>query len=135
MTRDQGQQLSIDRCDPATYKEALALAAQAWPEAERAGYWQAIRSLVSQGDGDQANVGPACRAGPVLPAVRNPNRLLAAQVAQVLPGSVAVVWSPQFEPAIPSEQLHLAAALFVRMNHELQKAGAQMAQALVVASD
>jgi mycothiol synthase len=125
MTSAQSQQPSIDRCDPAGDKEALALAAQAWPEAERAGYWQAIRSLVSQGEGDRA----------VLLAARAADRLLAAQVAQVLPGSVAVVWSPQFETTIPSEQLHLAAAMFARMNHELQKAGAQMAQAFVVAGN
>src|SRR5262245_59314096 len=82
MTCADGGQPFIDRCDPATDKEALALAAQAWPEAERAGYWQAIRSLVSEGDPDRA----------VLLAVHNANRLLAAHVAQLLPGNVAVVW-------------------------------------------
>ena len=81
MTRAECGQPSIDRCNPATDKEALALAAQAWPEAERAGYWQAIRSLVSQGDADRA----------VLLAIRGDHQLLAAQVAQVLPGNVAVV--------------------------------------------
>ena len=75
MTRAPREPTSIERCDPAADKEALALAAQAWPEAERASYWQAIRTLVSQGDGDRA----------VLLAIRNANRLLAAQVAQVLP--------------------------------------------------
>jgi ribosomal protein S18 acetylase RimI-like enzyme len=125
MKRAQGEHPSIDRCDPATDKEALALAAQAWPQAERAGYWQAIRSLVSHGDGQRA----------VLLAIRNAHRLLAAQVAQVLPGNVAIVWSPQFETPIASEQLQLAAALFARMNHELKQGGAQMAQSLVSASD
>jgi mycothiol synthase len=125
MTRAGGGQPLIDRCDPAADKEALALAAQAWPEAERAGYWQAIRSLVSQGHPERA----------VLLAIRNADRLLAAQVAQVLPGNVAVVWLPQFDKAPASDQAHLAAALFARMKHELKQGGAQMAQSLISAGD
>ena len=35
--------LTIDRCQPASEKEVLALAAQAWPEVERAAYWKALR--------------------------------------------------------------------------------------------
>ncbi len=129
MSRNEGEQTLIDRCDLASAKEALALAAQAWPQAERAGYWQAIRSLPSQGERSRA----------VLLAARDADRLLAAQVAQLLPGNVAVVWAPQFAGATAAtqaaDQQRLANLLFARMKHELRQGGAQMAQSLVNSGD
>src|SRR5262245_17900532 len=62
--------IQIDRCDPAAEKEVLAVAAQAWPEAERAAYWQAIAALVRGGHSDRV----------VLLAARAGDRLLAVQI-------------------------------------------------------
>jgi ribosomal protein S18 acetylase RimI-like enzyme len=125
MTREARELPMIHRCDPASDKEALALAAQAWPDAERAGYWQAIRNLARSGEADRA----------VLLAVRQNGRLLAAQVAQVLPGNVAVVWLPQFQLADAADQAKWNGLLFEHLKHELQQAGAQMAQGLVNLED
>jgi mycothiol synthase len=117
--------IQIDRCDPAAEREVLALAAQAWPEAERAAYWQSIAALVRTGQADHV----------VLLAARVGEQLLAVQLAQSLPGRAAAVWPPQFAAA-DAETCHRAAALlFARIATELASTGSQMAQALLSLND
>src|SRR5689334_9955302 len=79
---------SIEPADPLADKEVLALAAQAWPEAERAFTWQSVRSAA------EAEPASVC-----LLAARRGEQLLAAIVSQTLPGRAAVVWPPQFAAA------------------------------------
>src|SRR5262249_52885965 len=79
-------QVSIARCDPAVDKQALALATGAWPDSERAAYQQTIAGLLKIGQANQI----------VLLTARENDRIVAAQLAQSLPGRAAVVWQPQF---------------------------------------
>ena len=118
--------ITIARCDPAAEKDALGLAAQAWPQAERAGYWHAIRALVQAGQAERV----------VLISARNTDRLLAAQLGQSLPGRAAVVWSPCFpagESQLPED--HLVASLFAHVHRGLAATGAQLAQSLLTPGD
>src|SRR3954452_4365039 len=79
--------VEVHRCDPASDRSALAIAARAWPATERSAYGQAIENLVAQGLATRV----------VLLAARRGDVLLAAQVAQMLPGNAAITWPPQFE--------------------------------------
>jgi len=117
--------VTIDRCDPLAEKSVLGLAAQAWPEAERAGYWKAISALVRGGQADRV----------VLLAARENDDLVAAQVAQSLPGRAAVVWPPQFAAIDATKRNSLAALLFGRLVPELAATGAHLAQALLADND
>jgi ribosomal protein S18 acetylase RimI-like enzyme len=115
----------IDRCDPAAEKEVLAIAAQAWPEVERAAYWQAIAALVRGGQSDRV----------VLLAARQGDRLLAAQLGQSLPGRVAAAWPPQFTAGDTINRDQITGQLFARLTSDLAATGAQMAQALLADGD
>src|SRR5437762_1990472 len=124
MDANSATTLTIDRCQPASEKEVLALAAQAWPEAERAAYWKALRDLVRGGQPERV----------VLLAVRQHDQLLAAQVGQSLPGKVAVAWPPQFA-ANRQDASSIGAVLFGRLVRELAATGAELAQALLRCDD
>jgi len=116
---------AIGRSDPLADRAALELAARAWPDAERPAYWLAIHDLASTGQGERV----------VLLAARQNDVLLAAQVAQSLPGRAAVVWPPQFSPNANSHCESIAQQLFDRLMPELAATGAHIAQALVAISD
>jgi mycothiol synthase len=111
----------IERSDPAHDKLVFGLAAQAWPEAERPGYWQSIQTLVQN---QRAN-------SVVLLAARNDGELIAAQIGQVLSGKAAVVWPPQFVGSNPSGREQITSELFQQMSGYLTAGGAHMAQALL----
>lgn len=116
--------LTIERCGSADTKEVLALAAQAWPESERAGYWKTMRDLVRRGQPERV----------VLLAARQDDQLLAAQVGQSLPGKVAVAWPPQF--AVDCQDARtMAMLMFTRLLRELSATGAELAQALLQCDD
>src|SRR5687767_825371 len=104
---------TVARCDPSIEKEALALAAQAWHETERAAYWQTIGGMIRGGQSDRV----------FLLAVRENDRLLAAQIAQSLPGRAAAVWPPQFARANEEKQHQIAAALFEQLKPALAAGG------------
>jgi len=114
----------IERCEPASAKEVLGLAAQAWPEAERAAYWKMVRDLVRGGEPERV----------VLLAARQDEELLAAQIGQSLPGKVAVVWPPQFE-AKHADASSISVLLFNRVKGDLAATGAELAQALLPCDD
>lgn len=116
---------TIVRCDPGAEKEVLAFAAQAWPEAERAGYWKAIGELVRARQAGQV----------VLLGAREGDRLLAAQLGQSLPGRAAVVWPPQFCAMDSDERERLTGRIFPRLIEELAATGAHVAQALLARGD
>jgi len=116
---------TIARCDPSIEKEALALAAQAWHETERAAYWQAIGGMIRGGQRDLV----------VLLAAREGDRLLAAQIAQSLPGRAAAVWTPQFARVHEVEADQITAALFEQLTPALAVNGNHLAQALVDLND
>src|SRR6185369_16075228 len=78
--------LKVVHCDPAREKAALELAAVAWPAAERLAYGQAIENLIESGLAERV----------VLVAGRCGERVVAAQLAQMLPGRAAIAWPPQF---------------------------------------
>jgi ribosomal protein S18 acetylase RimI-like enzyme len=113
------------RCDPATEKTVLALAAQAWPESERAAYWKSIQALVRDGHAEQV----------VLLAGQEQNEVVAAQIAQSLSGRAAIVWPPQFADHAHAPRTTMATPLFARLWPELAAAGVELAQSLASASD
>lgn len=117
--------LTIARCDPIRDKNVLALAAQVWPEGVRAGHWQAATASVA------GNPGGAV----VLLAAWEGDRLLAAALAQPLPGKAAVVWPPQILVSDEQQALHIAAALLTRLHAELQGSGMHLAQAILASDD
>ncbi len=116
---------SIARCDPAADKDVLTLATKAWPDAERAAYQQTLDGLLKRGQANQI----------VLLAALEENRLLAAQLAQSLPGRAAVVWQPQIVGPPGAAPGDLVTALFARLSAELVQAGAHLAQALLPLGD
>jgi ribosomal protein S18 acetylase RimI-like enzyme len=128
MAQDDRPIGSVGRYDPATNRALLALAAQAWPDTERAGYWRAIHDAIASGQGSQV----------ILLGLVDRGAWCGAQVAQVLAGHVALVWPPQFT-ATSSEPLSkrrsAAGELFARLHAELAQAGTQLAQALTSAGD
>ncbi len=115
---------TIARCDPAAEKEVLALAMKAWPDAERAAYQQTLQGLIGSGRANQI----------VLLAAREDGRLIAAQLAQSLPGRAAVVWQPQFANA-SKIACEISKQLFDFLKKELLAAGAHLAQALLPIGD
>jgi mycothiol synthase len=118
--------LTLARCDPAAEKDVLALAAQAWPEAERAGYWQAIGALLRSDQAERV----------VLISARAGDQLLAAQLGQTLSGRAAVVWPPCFssdKSQLPDDDL--VTSLFAHLFRGLIATGAQLAQALLSPDD
>ena len=70
----------VFRCDPATDKEALEIAARAWPAAERLAYGKSIENLIADGLANRV----------VLLEARRQDRVVAAQLAQMLPGKAAI---------------------------------------------
>jgi ribosomal protein S18 acetylase RimI-like enzyme len=113
--------LTTDRCDPAEEKNILALAAQAWSEPERPAFWQAIAAMIRSGQADRV----------VLLAARRHGEPIAAQLAQAMPGRVAVVWPPQFQIADEPSRENVAALLFDRLMRELSGCDVHLAQALL----
>ncbi len=116
--------VKIARCDPAADKEILALATKSWADAERSAYQLIMDGLLQGGQANQI----------VLLAAREEDRLVAAQLAQSLPGRAAIVWPPQFNAA-NNDCESIADQLFGRLPIELAQAGAQLAQALVAIRD
>src|SRR5262245_54148822 len=82
MGQPDSTRVTILRCDPALNKPVLALAAQAWHAAERAAYWRTINGLIDAQQADRV----------ILLGVHDQERWVAAQVAQVMHGRVAMVW-------------------------------------------
>jgi mycothiol synthase len=117
--------VQIIRCDPMAEPDVLALAAHAWPEAERTSYAQAIAAAMRSGQADQI----------VLVAAKENEEFLAAQLAQVLPGRVGVVWQPQIRAADATRHDALAVMLFSRLVRELVSSGAHLAQAVLSPTD
>jgi mycothiol synthase len=118
-------QITIRRCDPLAEKDVLALAALGWVESERSAHWQAIRVAAKSGNADHV----------VLLAAYAGGELLAAQVAQSLPGRAAVVWLPQFSLAAKDARDDIAARLLARLLPDLAASGAHLAQALLATGD
>jgi ribosomal protein S18 acetylase RimI-like enzyme len=110
---------------PAEDRAALALAAQAWPEEERAAQWQSLAAAAQQGKTSSV----------VLIAARSGSAALAAVVAQALPGRTAILWPPQFDGLQPPEQASLAPRLWTLLADELRQRGVHLAQALTSPSD
>jgi len=121
----ESNSITIDRCDPAAERNVLALAARAWPESERAAYWQAIKGNLAAGNSRSI----------ILLAARDAERLLAAQVGQVMAGKAAVVWQSAIEVGDSLQRASIARQLFTRMTHELAGEGACLAQSLLAPSD
>ncbi|HEY2412452.1 MAG TPA: GNAT family N-acetyltransferase [Pirellulaceae bacterium] len=115
-------EIRVARCDPATDKQALEIAARAWPATERLAYGQAIENLVANGLADRV----------VLGAARQQNRVVAAQVGQMLAGNAAIVWPPQFEAeAEIADCESFAAALGKQLAAALKQGGMHIAQSLL----
>jgi ribosomal protein S18 acetylase RimI-like enzyme len=110
----------VERCDPKTDRDALRLACRAWPEAERAAYHEALRWLLASDQADRV----------VLVTAKSGNDLVAAQLAQVLPGRVAIIWPPIGADHMQSIDRSLAAELADAAARALGAAGADVAQAL-----
>ena len=109
---------SIRRVSVEASAAALALAAQAWPESERAGQLAALAEIVRSGQRDSL----------VLIAAHCGDRLCGALLAQVLTGRTAVVWPPQFaadgSPAI-------AALLLDEFCRQMRTLGVCLGQAVL----
>jgi len=76
----------IARCDPSVDEKALSLAARAWPAAEESAYRQAIDAALSRNQ----------KRDVVLLAAMCDDTPVAAQLAQLVAGRAALVWTPQF---------------------------------------
>lgn len=115
-------ELEVVRCDPTIEEAALELAAQAWPAAERLAYGQAIETLIEMGQAHRV----------VLIAGRCKERVVAAQLAQMLPGRAAIAWPPQFDAQSAMDgHKAIAAALGKQLATILNDGGMQIAQSLV----
>jgi len=110
--------LVIRRVSIGSDQDALALAAQAWPAAERDGQLASIAQLVLEGKADEL----------VLVAARGGTHLCGAVLAQSLVGHAAVVWPPQLADARSTE---VAASLLDELHSLLCAAGTCLAQALL----
>lgn len=119
--------LSIERCRPLVERHALALAAQAWPESERAGHWQGIKAAIE--DGEEQRI--------VLLAARRGEELVGAALGQAMAGRTAVVWLPQVaEPRADAAAAHaICRTLLDQLAIELHACGAAVAQGLVAHDD
>jgi mycothiol synthase len=115
---------AIERCQPLAEKQVLALAAQAWPENERAGQWQSIRGALEAADSRRV----------VLLAARHEGGLVAAVLGHVLAGRSAAVWPPQFAPGVATPP-PMASILLEQLAVELAASGASLVQALVAPGD
>src|SRR5262245_44138231 len=115
----------ISRCDPAQDKLVLALAAVAWPEEERSSRWQTLATLIRAGQG----------ADIVLLAARRNELLVAALIAQALPGRTAVTWLPQFAAREETDQLQLTREMHTRLRQELAARGEHLVQCLEPCKD
>jgi len=110
--------LVIRRVSIDSDRDALALAAQAWPAAERDGQLAAMAQLVKEGKADDL----------VLVAARAGTRLGGAVLAQRLVGRAAVVWPPQLADARSTD---LATTLLDELQSLLRAAGTCLTQALL----
>lgn len=113
--------LTVSRCDPVTSPLTLALAAQAWPEAERPSHWQTVQDLIRQGRADDvillaAYCGDSCQA---------------ALVAQVLAGRIAVAHPPSLADGAAERSSLAARLLLTALIQELSRRDVQMVQALL----
>src|SRR5688572_25031042 len=93
--------ITIARCDPAKDKSVLALAALVRREAVRADQWREVATSVQARGSDSI----------VLVAAWRDDHLLAAGLAQTLPGKAAVVWPPQLLGTDESSRRGLAGRL------------------------
>ena len=97
---------------------ALALAAQAWPEMERAGQLAALTELVQAGKRDQLVLNAAYRDG----------CLCGAMLGQLLAGHAAVVWPPQIRGDLPAE---IDSALCDEIDRQFRQEAVCLAQAIL----
>lgn len=77
--------LLVRRCDLSKEVSPLALAAQGWDEAERPALWRSVRQAALQAPNRW-----------LLLAAERDDSLVAAQIAQVLPGRSALAWPVQW---------------------------------------
>jgi len=117
--------IRVARCDPAIDKQALEIAARAWPATESLAYGQAIGNLIANGLADRV----------VLIATWQQNRVVAAQLGQMLAGNAAIVWPPQFEEVEAADRESIAAALGKQLAAALKQGGMHIAQSLVATGD
>ena len=113
------------RLDPRLHRAAFDLAARAWPEAERAAYGLSIDNLLASGQEQLV----------VLLGSYLDEQLVAAQLAQVVPGNVAIVWRPSVTLAGAGNCLTIVPSLSRALASELQQAGVGLAQALAAPND
>lgn len=118
-------ELVIERCDPSTAGGALLLASQAWPKAESPTYGQAIQRQIDGAD----------KAGVVLICARQGAQVIAAQLGQVLPGRVAMIWAPCFHREELCDDETLIRALFQQVVRGVAAAGAVTGQSLMTPED
>jgi ribosomal protein S18 acetylase RimI-like enzyme len=109
--------LSID-CEPLAEGEALALAAQAWPPAEREGQLAAVR----QQAGSESPYAFLLLAG------RRGSQLAAAMLGQQLVGRAATLWPPQLAAG---ESARTAPLLLESMHRQLAAGGVELVQLLL----
>lgn len=121
----KGSAASIERVSAVADTAALGLAMRAWPEAEREAYEQSMMATLRAGEERQV----------LLAAARVSGRLVAAQLGQVLPGKVAVVWPPVVERTGLGDDGALVPLLFAQVLASARAEGAELAQALTSASD
>src|SRR5262245_2726677 len=125
MSDESASSVSISRCNPAEHKLALALAANAWSEDERASRWQSLGKLIRTGQA--ANI--------VLVAAHRNNELIAAMLAEALPGRTAVTWLPHCADLQTADPVALVGPLYAMIRRELVAGGVHLAQALADPND
>lgn len=117
--------MEIRRLDPHQHRAAFDLARSVWPAAEQAAYALSIETLLLTGQQQWVVL-----LGAVLD-----EQLVAAQLAQILPGNVAVVWRPALaHPAVVSPA-QVASSLSPALAAELERANIRFAQALTAPHD
>lgn len=112
---------ATERVSPRQDLDALALAARAWPAAEREVYLRSVKTILDGGDD----------APLVLVAAREGQQLVASQLGQALPGKAAIVWPPQFAQSKQANEQELVAALFAEVKRGVAATGVAMAQGLL----
>lgn len=121
--------LLIRRCDPANEVAPLALAAQGWDEAERPALWKTVRRAALEAP-----------QSVILLAAEHESGLVAAQVAQIFPGRVALTWPIQWvdsngPTANPDGTIFVIRSFENELTDCLFDAGCVFVQALTPPSD
>jgi ribosomal protein S18 acetylase RimI-like enzyme len=113
----------IAAADPLQDREALALAALAWDQAERAENWREVRAAAHLSPPDVA-----------LLTARRAGHLQAAAIGRILPGRAAIVWPVQLA-GVPLPESPPIAGLVAELHRRMADRGAKIAQAILAAGD